>query len=114
VRAIMKSEVSGLRTHETEFKNYTADELAACVEDQVKLPGDKWMVYGPLKYVPPVSVEYIETRSEIPLDKREGVYVRNIKTGNVRSVVGETYMLKTDEELSEINLSTEVVGLLQA
>jgi major vault protein len=114
VRAIMKSEVSGLRTHEAEFKDFTADELAACIEDQVKLPGDKWMVYGPLKYVPPVSVEYIETRSEIPLDKREGVYVRNIKTGNVRSVVGETYMLKTDEELSEINLSTEVVGLLQA
>jgi len=87
--------------------------LAAYVEDQHKAPGDKWMVYGPVNYVPPVSVDYIETRSEIPLDTKEGVYVRNIKTGNVREVIGETYMLKTNEELSEINLSQQVIDLLQ-
>lgn len=109
----MKSEVAGLRGHESEVQGVKPEDLAAYVEDQHKAPGDKWMVYGPLNYVPPVSVDYIETRSEIPLDTKEGVYVRNIKTGAVREVVGETYMLKTNEELSEINLATNVVNLLQ-
>lgn len=35
----------------------------------------------------------------IPLDENEGIYVRDIKTGRVRSVVGQTYMLKENEEL---------------
>lgn len=29
-------------------------------------PGDKWMVYGPMSYIPPIEVEVIETRSRIP------------------------------------------------
>ena len=33
----------------------------------------------------------------IPLDKNEGIYVRDTKTGTVRAVVGESYLLKPSE-----------------
>jgi major vault protein len=46
------------------------------------------MEYGPLSYVPPVEVEILEVRRKMPLDKNEGIYVRDTKTGLVRSVVG--------------------------
>lgn len=57
-------------------------------------PGDRWMLYGPGRYVPSIEVEVIETRIKIPLDKNEGIYVRDNKTGNLRAVIGESYMLK--------------------
>ena len=34
--------------------------------DKTYNPGDKWMVYGPMSYIPPIEVEVIETRSRIP------------------------------------------------
>lgn len=64
-------------------------------------PGDRWMIRGPVEYVPPVEVEVVTKRTAIPLDENEGIYVRNIKTGKVREVAGETYMLSQDEELWE-------------
>ena len=64
-----------------------------------RAPGDRWMIRGPCEYVPPVEVEVVNRRKAIPLDANEGVYVRNIKTGQVRAVVGCTYMLDQDEEL---------------
>jgi len=62
-------------------------------------PGDRWMIRGPREYVPPVEVEVSAFRKAMPLDLNEGVYVRNIKTGQVRAVIGCTYMLNQDEEL---------------
>ncbi|EDO28394.1 predicted protein, partial [Nematostella vectensis] len=38
-------------------------------------------------------------RKAMPLDENEGIYVRDIKTGKVRAVCGQTYMLTHDEEL---------------
>lgn len=46
------------------------------------------------------------------MDKNEGIYVRDIKTGTVRAVSGETYMLSSQEELWEKPLSAEVEELL--
>ena len=57
------------------------------------------MIRGPAEYVPSVEVEVITKRTAIPLDENEGIYVRDIKTGKVRAVTGETYMLNQDEEL---------------
>jgi major vault protein len=37
----------------------------------------------------------------LPLDQNEGVYVRNIRTGVVKTVIGEKYMLNEYEELWE-------------
>ena len=77
-----------------------------------KAPGDRWMIKGPTDYVPPVEVEVVTKRKAIPLDENEGIYVRDIKTGKIRAVIGETYMLNQDEELWEKTLSPEVEKLL--
>merc|ERR1712159_613282 len=75
--------------------------------------GDKWMVNGPIEYIPELSVTVLEQRKAIPLDANEGVYVRDLTTGQVRAVVGETYMLKANEELWEKDLPAEVESLLE-
>eukprot|EP00034_Subulatomonas_tetraspora_P000165 GABW01000240.1.p2 GENE.GABW01000240.1~~GABW01000240.1.p2 ORF type:complete len:52 (-),score=29.22 GABW01000240.1:3-158(-) len=49
------------------------------------------MTYGPNEYVPPTAVEIVEKRKAIPLDENEGVYVRDIKSGRVRAVIGQTH-----------------------
>jgi len=61
--------------------------------------GDRWMIYGPIDYVPPVTVDIVDKRKAIPLDVNEGIYVRDITTGVVRAEKGTTYMLKPFEEL---------------
>jgi len=78
----------------------------------VRAPGDRWMIHGPCDYVPPVNVEVVEKRRVIPLDENEGVYVRDIKTGKVRSQRGESYLLKSNEELWEKELPAVVEDLL--
>merc|ERR1712137_1327546 len=76
-------------------------------------PGDRWMIYGPADYIPPVEVEIVEKRRAIPLSDNEGIYVRDITTGKVRSVIGESYMLKPNEELWAKSLPDTVEDLLQ-
>ena len=76
------------------------------------MPGDRWMIRGPKEYVPPVEVEVVMKRTAIPLDETEGIYVRDIKTGKVRAVTGETYMLSHDEELWPKELPPAVENLL--
>jgi len=49
----------------------------------------------------------------IPLDKTEGIYVKDTKDGGVRSVIGEAYMLKAHEELFDLQLPDTVEMLLQ-
>lgn len=39
--------------------------------EDVRKPGDRWMIYGPCDYVPPVEVLIIEKRRVIPLDENE-------------------------------------------
>jgi len=75
-------------------------------------PGEEWMLVGPCDYVPPVEVDVIEKRQKIPLDENEGIYVRNKTTGRVYTVSGQTYMLKTDEELWNKVLPDDVEQLL--
>merc|ERR1712063_27748 len=76
-------------------------------------PGDRWMIYGPVDYIPPVEVEIVEKRRAIPLSDNEGVYVRDITTGKVRSEIGNSYMLKPNEELWSKTLPDTVEDLLQ-
>lgn len=49
----------------------------------LRRPGDRWMLRGPIEYVPPAAVEVMLRRQAIPLDENEGIYVRDIKTGKV-------------------------------
>merc|ERR1712137_904875 len=86
----------------------------AYTEDNIEhAPGDRWMIYGPVDYIPPVEVEIVEKRRAIPLSDNEGIYVRDITTGKVRSVIGESYMLKPNEELWSKALPDVVEDLLQ-
>ncbi|XP_044303805.1 major vault protein [Varanus komodoensis] len=81
-------------------------------EKILRKPGDRWLIQGPLEYVPPAEVEVLEQRHSIPLAENEGIYVRDIKTGKVRAVIGHTYMLSQDEELWEKELPPHVEALL--
>jgi len=74
--------------------------------------GERWMIKGPRDYVPPVEVEVVERRKTIPLDDNEGIYVRDTRTGKVRSVHAESYMLQPHEVLWEKELSSTVEELL--
>ena len=71
------------------------------------------MVKGPCRYIPNTKVEVIEKRGRIALDKNEGIYIRNVKTGEVKLHQGETYMLKAHEELWEMDVSKDVRHLLK-
>ena len=75
-------------------------------------PGDLWMVEGPVEYIPPIQVEVIKKRKATPLDKNEGIYVRDTLKGTVRLITGCTYMLKPHEELWKKELPPEVEKLL--
>eukprot|EP01004_Peranema_trichophorum_P005679 NODE_452_length_2736_cov_103.991963_g386_i0.p1 GENE.NODE_452_length_2736_cov_103.991963_g386_i0~~NODE_452_length_2736_cov_103.991963_g386_i0.p1 ORF type:complete len:499 (+),score=134.28 NODE_452_length_2736_cov_103.991963_g386_i0:1107-2603(+) len=81
-------------------------------KDKEYFPGDKWMIYGPREFVPKVSMEVVEKRRTIPLGDNEGIYVRDTKSGQVRAVVGKTYMLLPDEELWAKPLSEVVLEKL--
>jgi major vault protein len=72
------------------------------------------MIRGPTEYVPPVEVEVLSTRRAIPLDDNEGIYVRDVRSGKVRAVVAQTYMLKESEELWEKDLTPNVEALVLA
>lgn len=88
--------------------------LQALEEFDGKKPGDRWMAHGPIEYIPPIQVNVLQKRVALPLDANEGVYVRDLTTGQVRAVIGETYMLKANEELWKKELPVEVEGLLDA
>jgi len=71
------------------------------------------MIYGPCDYIPPITVDVIERRKAIPLDVNEGIYVRDISTGSVRAITGQSYMLKANEELWSKELPKVVEDLLR-
>jgi major vault protein len=66
------------------------------------------MINGPIRFTPPVEVKILSVSSIIPLDKNEGIYVRNIKTGKVFKHMGSSYSLKPDEILWEKELPANV------
>ncbi|CAN1208580.1 hypothetical protein TUMEXPCC7403_00065 [Tumidithrix helvetica PCC 7403] len=82
-------------------------------ETSERQPGDLWMLAGPRDYIPRVEVEVVERRKAIPLDKNEGIYVRNTQTGELRLVSGpQAYMLSPYEQLWEKDLPAIVEELL--
>jgi major vault protein len=80
--------------------------------ENVRNPGDRWMIYGPCDYIPPVEVEIVEKRTSIPLDQNEGIYVRDITSGRVRALIGQSYMLRPNEELWQKELPKAIEDLL--
>ena len=77
--------------------------------------GDMWMLQGPCEYVPPVTVVVVEERRALPMHDFEGVYIRDLKSGEVRAQMGPcAYLLKPTEELWEKALPETVERLLLA
>lgn len=89
-----------------------AKETFTDEEGTSHLAGELWMIYGPRDYIPLADVIVLQRRKAIPLDENEGIYVRDNRTGQVKSVSGESYMLKSYESLWEMQLSSEVEELI--
>ena len=51
--------------------------------------GSVWMKTGPCDFIPKTEVLVIETRKSFPLDKNEGIYIRNKQTGEVSLMKGQ-------------------------
>jgi major vault protein len=70
-------------------------------EGKKRVAGEKWMIQGPKKFIPLIDLEIIrdEKRVKIPLDKNEGIYIRNKETGKIFKHMGSSYFLSPDEEL---------------
>ncbi len=57
---------------------------------------------------------FLISRKSIPLNKNEGIYVQDCKTGKVRSVLGpQSYMIKANEEMYAKHLEPLVEDLLK-
>ena len=91
--------------NETEALLLQAKEKFVDDTNTTRIPGDKWMIRGPCRFIPSIELKIVERRSIIPLDNKEGIYVRDTKTGNVRSVIGKSYLLEANEELWAKDLS---------
>lgn len=89
-----------------------AEETHKEEDGKVRNAVDRWMIFGPCRYVPPVEVYIIQKRKSIPLDVNEGIYVRDNREGSIRSVSGKTYMLQEHEELWPMPLDDTVEQLL--
>ncbi|KAL1503798.1 hypothetical protein AB1Y20_012266 [Prymnesium parvum] len=74
--------------------------------------GSRWMLHGPCDYIPPMPVTIVEKRKVLPLDKNEGIYVRDTRSGTVRAVVGVSYLLQPNEVLWEKKMPAVVDKLL--
>lgn len=77
-------------------------------------PGERWLVRGPRSYVPEIEVEILDLRKRIPLNDFEGIYVRDIHTGEIKMITGTSYLLEAHEELWEKELPRDVELLLQS
>lgn len=112
---VMESSIQkAIILNENESVLLQAKESFKDTNGENRIPGDKWMIRGPYKFVPALEVEIIENRNLIALDEREGIYVRDCKSGNVRSVIGKSYMLEANEELWNKDLSEIEENILES
>jgi major vault protein len=76
-------------------------------------PGETWMIRGPIELTPAIEYDVIENRKAIPLSENEGVYVRDLKTGEVSLVRGpKTFLLGENQSFWEKRMEPEVERLL--
>ncbi|CAG5098752.1 Oidioi.mRNA.OKI2018_I69.XSR.g15943.t1.cds [Oikopleura dioica] len=90
----------------------TANEAFTDENNISRAPGDKWMFKGPGEFVPTVETDIKCLNKAIALAETEGVYIRDIKTGRVRTEIGTTYLLKENEEFWEKELPEHVTKLI--
>lgn len=75
--------------------------------------GERWILKGPIDFIPENEIIVIEKRKAQPLAENEGLYVRDLETGEVKLVKGpQTYLLKANEELWNKTLTPEIENLV--
>jgi major vault protein len=81
--------------------------------DKVRKSGETWMISGPTHFIQGIEVRIKQNFKAQPLAEREGIYVRDLKTGQVKLVTGpQTYKLGENEVLWKKELNSEVEALL--
>jgi major vault protein len=76
--------------------------------------GDTWLIRGPQTYVPNDKVKILQELSAISLGQGEGLYVRDLRSGQVKLVEGPCqFMLEAHQGLHEKRLSPEAEAVLQ-
>ena len=88
---------------------FTDDTVTPAVDRSL---GDRWTVRGPAAVTPPAEAEVLREHSVIPLGPNEGVYVENIRTGEVRAEMGKPYLLTAEERLWKKKLAFDAETLL--
>ncbi|XP_063963694.1 major vault protein-like [Lytechinus pictus] len=98
-------------------ENFTDDAVPG---GKVRKPGDRWMIRGPKSYIPPTQVKELDQgnsqviRKAIPLGENEGIYIRNLQSGEVKVIMGpKSYLLNEHEKLWEKELDPLVVSILK-
>ncbi|XP_072026388.1 major vault protein-like [Amphiura filiformis] len=83
-------------------------------------PGDRWMIQGPVSYIPPIQVQVIDqgngvfVRKAIALGINEGIYVRDMQSGEIRAEMGpQSYLLNENEQLWKKELPPDVEAILK-
>jgi major vault protein len=112
IRPVPTKDIKEMKDYEEEYKLKEGEKIHDFISDVKRTPGEQWMEYGPLNYLPPVEVEIVRRVEEIPLDSNEGIYVRDIRTGAIKAIIGQTYMLQPHEQLYEIEIPKAVEELL--
>lgn len=85
-------------------------------EDEEKVShqaGDRWLIRGPLEYVPSAKVEVVEERQAIPLDQNEGIYVQDVKTGKVPAGGWEGPAVASSGQAGDANGKRQFGGRIQ-
>ncbi|OAF70080.1 Major vault protein [Intoshia linei] len=71
------------------------------MDEKIKrVAGEKWLIKGPCVYTPKKDVEIVTIRETHSMNENEGIYVRDLRTGQVRAISGTSYMLTEYEELA--------------
>jgi len=81
--------------------------------ERVRRAGDTWIIRGPQTYVPSEKVQILREIAALSLGQGEGLYVRDLKVGNVSLVQGPCqFMPEAHQELHEKRLSSDAEGIL--
>lgn len=103
VEILSKDEALLIMCHE----NFTDEE------GNKRASGERWLIKGPRSYIPSVEVQILVKRERIYLSDFEGIYVRDIHSGEVKMVTNTSYLLEAHEELWQKDVPKEVELLLE-
>jgi hypothetical protein len=94
---------------------FVADEDSALPVSQYRAGQDVFLRGGDGFFFPDRNLEVVAEVEAIPLAEKEGIYIRNLESGKIRTVVGPTSYLvdPTKEALARRTLSARTMSLYQ-